>query len=164
MSDKPTIKFEIGTPKNIKLGKFFKEGVNRVGPWYGYNAWENGVESVLFADAALQQHISAFSAGDTIIICERREGKSRYWEVNQAVVDHAGRIAPPPQAKLTDPKALADYRAQRRKDLAEALEDVISVWESASVQNRDRPLINTIFSPENIQKFVTTWLIEKNRR
>ncbi len=167
MANKPKLDFMLNVPTVVTLGNNFKNGSGEYGPWFGWNAIDNGVEKTLFADEDLQAKIVPFGKGAQVAITKSQipGSKQFVWQVapmnGQGFAHTPAPVAPPPFVPVSQPvqapqgAGARDRDSYREERIARALE---------AVQDAEQVMSPETWSREDVRALAISFLIDEQRQ
>lgn len=168
----PIIEFETDKPRTLKLIKNWGSGTSKSGdPWQGWEVEDTEQKqtySMFVYDANLQKALKFALTGGGEVVVTKKVGENpqtkkafHYFDVKEAFFSGDG--GTPSNSKT--PEAIEAFRSDRRKKLQAAIEDVLAVEcalvDAAEYAPED---LKALFTPEVIQRFATTLLIDDQKR
>lgn len=170
MSDQnPKFDPKANEPTTIKPLKNFKNGASDKGPWYGWEVEDTatGEKYTWFlSDPADQQEIKAiFETGQqAIVTLKLAKGQKPRYDIRTALFDGKGKVTDPPKPSLDSPEGLEAYRKKVKNTLYMAIEDVLSVKVAFAEKWQDGAEANRLFTPDIVQKYATSIVIDYLKR
>ncbi len=159
----PKLDFLLNVPTVVTLGKNFKNGSGEYGPWFGWNATDNGVEKTLFADEDLQAKIAPFGTGATVAIIKSQIPGTRQfsWHVGPPNGAPTTFPSPPVQIPVVQPvqarqaSGAPDRDTYRDERISRALE---------AIQDAERVMNPETWSREDVRALAISFLIDEQHK